>query len=106
MDPKTLELIAECKRQEESCVHTSTALFEWMKELRVLRVVFVGAPIVLGSIASARLLVKEPGLEWLVAIFALLAGLFPAIYKALDLDISVKTISASANAFKNLQDRF
>jgi hypothetical protein len=42
----------------------------------------------------------------LTAISALLAGLFPAIFKALDLDVSMKLISDSANRFKALQDRF
>ncbi len=27
----------ECERQEESCLYTSTALFEWLKDLRVWR---------------------------------------------------------------------
>lgn len=36
----------------------------------------------------------------------MLAGLFPTIFKALELDISLKTIADSAHRFKVLQDRF
>ena len=45
MDDRTLNLIDECKRQEESCLYTSTTLFEWLKCMRVLKVIFVVAPI-------------------------------------------------------------
>ena len=52
----TTEMVAktinECRRQEESCLYTSTALYEWVKFLRVLRMVFVVAPIVFGAVAT------------------------------------------------------
>lgn len=105
-EKRAQEIIAECKRQEESCLYTSTALFEWQKEVRLWRTAFIVLPIVVGSIASTKILLKDPSYEWLTAIAALLAGLFPAIFKALDLDVSLKTISDSANRFKVLQDRF
>ena len=35
MDEQTKSVIAECQRQEESCLYTSTALFEWLKSLRM-----------------------------------------------------------------------
>jgi hypothetical protein len=106
MDQRAQEIIAECKRQEESCLYTSTALFSWQKETRKLRVIFIVVPIICSSFASARLLLRDPTFDWLVAIFALIAGLFPAIFKALDLDVSLATIADSANRFKTLQDRF
>lgn len=37
---------------------------------------------------------------------ALLAGLTPAVYKALDFDVSLNTLTKSAHQFKILQDRF
>lgn len=106
MDQRIQEIITECKRQEESCLYTSTALFEWLKEVRHWRTSFIVLPIVAGAIAGAKILMKEPGGEWVTAIAALLAGLFPAIFKALDLDVSMNTISDSAKRFKVLQDRF
>ncbi len=106
MDTRATEIIRECKRQEESCSYTSTALYSWIKEVRVYRVVFIIAPIVLGSIASAKILFNEPQYVWLTGLAALLAGLFPAIFKALDLDQSLKAMSDSAHSFETLRDRF
>ncbi len=106
MDERTQTLIAECKRQEESCLYTSTMIFEWMKSLRCWRLFFVLGPIILGGLATWPLLAQQAGLEFLTAVCALLAGLMPAIYKALDLDLSLDTLGKDAHQFKVLQDRF
>jgi hypothetical protein len=106
MDARTQEIINECKRQEESCLYTSSALFGWLKAVRVWRIVFIVVPIVAGSVASVKILLKDPAYDWLTAIAAMVGGLFPALFKALDLDVSLATISDSANRFKTLQDRF
>ena len=106
LDPRSQAIVDECKRQEESCLYTSTALYTWQKEVRALRVAFIVLPIIFGSIATVRVFVRDPSLDWVVALCAFVAGLFPAIFKALDLDVSVKTIGDSANRFKSLQDRF
>jgi hypothetical protein len=106
MDQRAQEIIAECKRQQESCNYTSTALYFWLKEVRVYRVAFITLPIVLGSLASAKILLKDPDYDWVTAIAALLAGLFPAIFKALDLDVSLKAMSDAAHRFEILRDRF
>jgi hypothetical protein len=106
MDQRAQQLVEEAKRQEESCLYTSTALFSWQKEVRVFRVAFIVIPIICSSFASARIFVRDPYFDWPVAIAALTAGLFPALFKALDLDVSLKTIADSANRFKTLQDRF
>ena len=106
MDERTKNLIDECKRQEESCLYTSTALLEWLKSLRIWKVGFVVVPIVLGAVATAPLFIAQPGYEWLTGICALLAGLAPAIYKALDYDVGLNTVAQHAHQFKVLQDRF
>ncbi|MFC4275327.1 hypothetical protein [Achromobacter aloeverae] len=106
MDPRIDQIVEEAKRQEESCLYTSTALFSWQKEVRVFRVAFIVIPIICGSFASARIFVRDPCYDWPIAIAAMVAGLFPAVFKALDLDVSLKTIADSANRFKTLQDRF
>ncbi|MDH1180099.1 SLATT domain-containing protein [Achromobacter mucicolens] len=106
MDQRIQEIVAECRRQEDSCRYTSTALYEWMKAVRIWRIVFIVVPIVAGSFASARILLRDPTYDWAIAISSLIAGLFPAIFKALELDVSLKTISDSAHRFKVLQDRF
>ncbi|WP_284888896.1 hypothetical protein [Burkholderia sp. lyk4-R2A-23] len=106
MNEKIQRMIEECKRQEESCLYTSASLFEWLKALRYWRVAFITLPIVLGAVAAAPILIKQSGLDWLTALCALLAGVFPAVYKGLDWDINLKSVADSANGFKTLQDRF
>lgn len=102
----TQNLIDECKRQAESCLYTSATFFEWLKSLRGWRVFFVVAPIVLGAVATWPLLTKQSGYEWFTGTCALLAGLAPAVYKALDFDVSLDVIAKQAHQFKILQDRF
>lgn len=106
MDERTQNLIDECKRQEESCLYTSTALFQWLKSLRWWKMVFVVTPIILGAVATWPLLSQRPGFEWLTGTCALLAGLAPAVYKALDFDVSLDTVAKHAHQFKILQDLF
>jgi hypothetical protein len=106
MDERTQNLIDECKRLEESCLYTSTTLFEWLKRLRLWKGVFVVAPIVLGAVAAWPILKQQTGYEWLTGMCALLAGIAPAVYKALDFDVSLDTVAKHAHQAKILQDRF
>lgn len=106
MNPQVQQMVDECRRQEESCLYTSVTLFEWLKALRCWRIIFVVVPIILGAIATAPLISSCHDCAWLTAICALLAGTFPAIYKALDLDVSLKSVADNAHTFKVLQDRF
>jgi hypothetical protein len=68
MDAKLQRLIAECKRQEESCLYTSTAIYEWLKSLRYWRIDFIVVPIIFGAIATWPLLAKQVGLEWMLVL--------------------------------------
>src|SRR5262249_27770980 len=95
-----------CRRQEESCLFTSTALFEWLKALRLRKVFLIVMPIVLGGIATWPLLAKQDEYKWLTGVCALLAGFAPAIYKALDFDVNLTVVAKHAYQFKVLQDRF
>lgn len=106
MDERTQNLIDECKRQEESCLYTSTTFFGWLKFLRRWRFGFIVAPIILGAVATWSLLTKETGLEWVTGTCALLAGIVPAVYKALNFDVSLDVVATHAHQFKILQDRF
>lgn len=106
MSEVSKNLITECQRQQESCLYTSTALFEWLKYLRFWKHVFIITPIILGTLATWPLLADTPDLTWLTGTCGLLAGLAPAIYKALDLDLSLDVIIKHAHFFKVLQDRF
>jgi hypothetical protein len=105
-DERTQNTIDECRRQEESCLCTSTSLFEWLKYLRLWRAFFVIAPIILGGLSTWPLLTHRDEYKWFTGVCALLAGFSPAIYKALDFDVSLKLIAQHAHEFKILQDRF
>jgi hypothetical protein len=68
--------------------------------------VFVVAPIILGAVAAWPILKQQTGYEWLTGVCALLAGIAPAAYKALDFDVSLDTVAKHAHESKILQDRF
>ncbi|WP_288130531.1 hypothetical protein, partial [Accumulibacter sp.] len=97
MDERTQNLIAECKRQEESCLYTSTTIFEWLKSMRWWRFLFVIVPIILGGLATWPVLAEKLDLQWLTGVCALLAGLVPAVYKALDYDVSLDMLAKHAH---------
>src|SRR5260370_12791103 len=59
MADRRSELVSECNRQSETCVYRSTALFIWLRCLRIFRVLFVVLPIVLGAVASWKVLTKS-----------------------------------------------
>jgi hypothetical protein len=75
MDRRAENLVDECRRQEESCLYTSTGLFEWLKWMRLLKAFFVVIPIVLGGVAAWPLLAKQDSYKWVTGACALLAGL-------------------------------
>ena len=108
VDPRAEALIKECRRQEESCLYTSTTLYIWLRQTRLIRRIFVVTPVVLGALATWSVLDKPelPLVVWITASFALLAGLFPAIFGALKLDVHEVSIARQAAAFKTVQDRF
>lgn len=101
-------LVAECRRQEESCLYASTTLYIWLRQARLIRRIFVVAPLTFGALATWSVL-DQPDrawLQWLTATFALLAGLFPAVFEALKLDTQIDEIARQAASFKALRDRF
>ncbi len=107
-DDHSQQLMIECVRQEENCLYTSTTFYIWLRRSRAQRRFFIVAPIVLGALATWSVLDQPdiPWVTWLTATSALLAGLLPAIYEALKLDVHIDEIAKQAGEFKNLQDRF
>jgi hypothetical protein len=103
MDLAVQSLSQECERQEESCLYTSTALFEWIKVLRLWRVAFIILPLVCSAVATSALFKHW---AWVSGIAILCAGVIPAIFKSLDLDKDIAAMTRYANTFKSLQDRF
>jgi hypothetical protein len=107
-EPRTAHLVKECLRQYEACRHTAAALYIWQKYARFWRATFLILPIILGGFAGSQVLGQsagEPG-KIAAAFCSVLAGFFPAIFKALNLDMHVTSIGQSATEFTNLRDRF
>ena len=104
----TEAMISECRDQSRNCTYTSTALFIWLRFLRTVRVVFTIVPLILGSLASWKLLTQAnaDSVKVLVAGLAFLAGVMPTIYRALKLDKHLTQCVKLAAEFKNLQDAF
>lgn len=109
-DPRLIEerraaVIAECRRQEESCLYTSTTLYIWLRRVRLQKQLFIAAPIIIGGIAGLAIL-KQWLPDWFMALLAFLASLFPALADGLKIETSVDEIAHLAADFKALQDRF
>ena len=98
-------IVAECKRQEESCLYTSTMLYIWLRTVRLKRRIFVSAPIVLSGVAGLAMAKGFLPL-WAIVLLTFLAGLFPALERALKLETDVEQIAGQAGQYKALQDRF
>lgn len=108
MATATSQLVDECKRQSESCLYTSTSMFIWLRWLRWFRIVFVIFNAFCGGFAGWSILKAstDPEFKFIGALFALLAGVLPAIYSALKADDGLAKCGMLAGEFKNLQDRF
>jgi hypothetical protein len=107
-EEKRKKIQDECLRESESCLYTSTTLFIWLRILRIAKIFFIVAPLVLGGLGAWELLTAANIAS--VKIFAsscsFLAGLLPAIYTALKFDDSLDSVVRYASIFKNLQDEF
>ena len=105
IEQRRAAIVAECRRQEESCLYISTTLYIWLRRVRLQKQIFVAAPIIIGGIAGIAIL-KEWLPDWLMALLAFLASLFPALADGLKIETSVDEITRLAADFKALQDRF
>ena len=105
---KLAPLVKECKRQYDNCLYTSTALFEYVKCLRMVRTISVIVPLVFGGVAGWNVLTGSDDMRVKVftAACALIAGLVPSIMAALKFDDSLDHCKMLANEYKNLQDRY
>ena len=98
------DLIRECKRQEESCQYTSTALYGWLAAAQWQNRAWNALPIACGALASFAVLAQA--LPVVAGFLAMLAGLLPAIYDKLGIQAHTDDIAAQAGAYKNLENRF
>jgi hypothetical protein len=108
MPSKSVELALECQRLAESCLYTSTTLFDWLRWLRRIKVAFVAGSLLLGSFAGWKFLTSFDS-DWIrvvTALSAFIAGFLPSVYSALKIDDHIEECRHLAGEFKNLQDRF
>lgn len=105
MHERAIAIATEARRQEESCLFTSTTHYLWLRRVRLHNTIFIVAPIIFGALAGFSVL-KDLAPDWVIAALALLASLFPALANGLKIQTSVNEIAASAASYKSLQDRF
>jgi hypothetical protein len=96
----------QCAEQRERCLYTSVSLYIWLRVLRQIRIGFIVLPIIFGGIAGWDLLKGEFGYPTVTAVFALLAGILPAVYSALKLDDHLPLAAKLAGEYKNLEILF
>ena len=107
-DGRVSELVKECGRQAESCAYTGANLYVWQKRASLWRAAFLVAPIIAAGFSTSQLFTESlgPTGKIFAAFIGLLAGFFPAIFIALNMDMRVVEIARSAAEFTNLRDRF
>ncbi len=99
-------LVAECAREEENALYTSTSFFIWLRWLKTFRaVLWVGAAG--GSVlAASHILRGDPTFRITMAAAALAGVLLPAVGRALHIDAIIHDYVIAAARFKNLQGEF
>lgn len=107
-DRRVSELVRECARQAETCAYTGANLYVWQKRASLWRAVFLVTPIIAAGFSTSQLFTESLGItgKILAAFAGLLAGFFPAIFIALNMDMRVVEIARAAAEFTNLRDRF
>jgi hypothetical protein len=95
-----------CKEKRIRCLYTSTTFLIWLKFLRIARTVLIILPIACGALAGWGLLKSNSELQVIAAVFALLAGVIPAIYSALKFDEFLPSAAQLAGEYKNLEIAF
>jgi hypothetical protein len=104
---KLAPLVEECAREAETCAYSSAALYIWLRSQRRIERTLIILPIVFGAVAAWSVIDDStPYSKWITGTCALLAGLLPAIYQALKLDVHVGVVASAAAEYTNLRDRF
>lgn len=83
------------------------SLIVWLRWLKRCRIAFNGLPIVLGGLGSWRIIVdsKQPGVVYVGAALALLAGLLPLLYLASGIEDSIGSATHLASGYRVLEGR-
>jgi hypothetical protein len=91
-------LIAECEREEESCLYTSTSFYVWLRTLKMIRAALwvFGA---VGSIVSANSILRgQQGYPIILASLAIAGVLMPGLIKAVQLDTAIRDYAGAASS--------
>jgi hypothetical protein len=98
-------LIAECEREEENCLYTSTSFYIWLRTLKTARAGLwtFGA---IGSIVSANSILRgRHNYQIVMAALALAGVLMPGLIKAVQLDTAIKDFAAAAASWGHAIER-
>ncbi|MSO71662.1 MAG: hypothetical protein EXQ88_06595 [Alphaproteobacteria bacterium] len=106
LNPISAALVLECRREEESCLYSSTTFYIWLRFLRALRGLLWIVAAVAGGMAASHNLRSDPENKTLSALAALLAVILPGIGNALRLDRTIRDYESAAGKIKNLQGEF
>jgi hypothetical protein len=99
-------LIAECQREEENCLYTSTSFYIWLRTLKITRGSLWGLGAIGSIVSASSILGGIQGYPIIIAGLALAGVLMPGLIKALRLDAAIKDYATDAASFKNLQGEF
>ena len=99
-------LIAECAREEENALYTSTNFFIWLRFLKAMRAVLWAGAALGSALAASHILRGSSDMKLLMAAAALAGVLLPALGRALRLDATIREYVDAAGKFKNLQGEF
>lgn len=99
------QIKAECERQSESCLYTSTSIYIWLRRVRFTRFVFILTPLILSAVAGLGL-TKFNFDNYVIVLLVFVASLFPALHAALKIETSIDQIAREASRYKAFQDKF
>jgi hypothetical protein len=100
------KLIAECEKEEENCLYTSTTFYIWIKVLRTAQALVWVIAAVGSAVAASHILRGDENYKIVVAAAAIAGAALPGIGRALRIESAIKDYSASAASYKILQGEF
>jgi hypothetical protein len=108
ISPPSSDFVEECRREEQNCLHGAASLHIWARFLRVVRIVFIVFPLVLGAIAGWSVLEQAGNVlvQAVVSFVALVEGVIPALFASLKIDGRVDESVRLEAEYTNLGDRF
>lgn len=102
----TAALVAECAREEENALYTSTIFFIWLRFLKGVRAALWVLAVLGSTLAASHILRGAPNMKLIMATAALAGVLLPGIVRVLRLDTAIRDYAEAAGKLKNLQAEF